>query len=315
MRKCKRCGGRLAFTLVELLIVILIIAIMVALLLGGLMAAVQQVRMVECQNNLSQIAKAVLAYTTTYNGAIPPTMVTKKNGSKLYWCNLLVQRGLEAQNMAGVDRQQGVNKMPAGRGSVLMCPSSTLEYVTEADNITSPVDKKAQGWCRLGNDDIKTDCSYYWNGYTGTDANYMGRFPSLALDESATPAEQARQVHDIAEIKQRSRMAMVTDGVLFQGRQADKPQRIAARHAGDRRGGGRTNIAFYDGHVEAMDRYPDPNISSPPQAWAKEMVVGFDADGNWVDPTSTPMWPIMSRSPYFECGKDQAPAFLLPATQ
>ena len=51
-------------------------------------------------------------------------------------------------------------------------------------------------------------------------------------------------------------MSMVMDGVLFDASAAAKRGRIAARHVGEAGEFSRTNIAFYDAHVESYERTP-----------------------------------------------------------
>jgi len=73
-----RLGNRTClrgFTLVELLVVIAIIGILVALLLPAIQAAREAARRSSCQNNLKNLALAVLNYADTRKGLPPATNV------------------------------------------------------------------------------------------------------------------------------------------------------------------------------------------------------------------------------------------------
>jgi len=255
-------GPGRGFTMVELMVVIAIMGILIALLVGGIGPAINMAQNVECQNNLTNIAKAVIAYTTDYKGAIPPTMYT--GGSGLYWCNFLVRGGyLSADDTKAYD----VNT-PSPRNSVLRCPAEMNVLVTVSDTISMPAtnsgDDKAQGIARLGGPTSALDCSYYWNGYTGNTSGrpdtWTPRFPSVAVDPAGTLSNKAQVVHDISEIRYRTTTAMVMDGVLFDARDLNNRGRIAARHRGDTGDHGQTNVAFYDGHVEGVPRSPGTNM-------------------------------------------------------
>ncbi|HRU04718.1 MAG TPA: prepilin-type N-terminal cleavage/methylation domain-containing protein [Candidatus Brocadiia bacterium] len=59
------------FTLIELLVVVAIIAILAAMLLPALAAAREKARRASCASNLSQMGKALTAYTGDFNGYLP----------------------------------------------------------------------------------------------------------------------------------------------------------------------------------------------------------------------------------------------------
>jgi len=278
MRKPTRSGKREspAFTLVELLIVITILALLAGIMASAVANVMRYADNITCQNNLRQIAMCVLSYTADYKGAIPPTMVKRKDGTIYYWCNLLATRYLPAENTLGKNDASG-QPVRTSKNTVLLCPSSTLEYVLETDTSDStgtfnnPDHNLAQGWYRVGNEVVQTDCSYYWNGYTGNDSELLRCIPSLYVDEGRVNAKDS--YHNIAEIPQRAHLVMVTDGVFWLDSQGNtRPQRIAARHTGEYGSRLMTNMAFYDSHVESFDRYAP--IQAGRRVWSQEEVVG-----------------------------------------
>ena len=310
MRKptCLRAWRRPAFTLVELLIVISILALLVAILVPAAGHVMKYDEGITCQANLRQVALSVINYTTDYQGAIPPTMVRRPDGTIYYWCNLLAVRDLAPENTADKTDASG-QPMRTTQNTVLLCPSSTLAYVRESDAgdstgaFVGPDHNLAQGWYRLGNASLATDCSYYWNGYTGNDLELKRRIPSLYVDESGANAKQS--YHNISEVPQRSHLVMLADGVFwldFNGRA--RPQRIAARHPGEYGSRLMTVMAFYDGHVEQFDRYAPGDFAR--RNWSREEVV----EEMHLPPDKRDKDPIMPRkSPVLSGGP---PYFLLP---
>lgn len=76
---CSRTALRISFTLVELLIVISIIVILMGLLLPALKSARNQVKSIQCVNNLKNMGTGIQLYIGDYNDYYPvkPTDNTK----------------------------------------------------------------------------------------------------------------------------------------------------------------------------------------------------------------------------------------------
>lgn len=153
------------FTLVELLVVITIIGILIALLLPAVQAAREAARMVQCSNNLKQMALALANYESGH-GAFPPGRMgcdgdtsdvcsnlpgVKRPATSAFVCILphLEQQGLYDlfQPFAkGAICPGHPNSVPDGtttgwntpevlsaiatRPAIFVCPSDTLELAT-----------------------------------------------------------------------------------------------------------------------------------------------------------------------------------------
>jgi prepilin-type N-terminal cleavage/methylation domain-containing protein/prepilin-type processing-associated H-X9-DG protein len=128
----KRKAG---FTLVELLVVIAIIGMLVSLLLPAVNAAREAGRRSVCQNNIRQVALALISYDSS-KSRLPPVLVEKKasNGSSV-WRPLLyeIMPQLERQDIyeayAADVQVNGTNWPPGGKAlenifiSFMACPS------------------------------------------------------------------------------------------------------------------------------------------------------------------------------------------------
>ena len=254
-----------AFTLVELLIVIAIIGVLAGLLFPAITAAVETAQSLECRNNLKGIAQAVLRYASENGGAIVPAY---DEDTGLYWANILVMRGyVKATNLVAKP-----NEDPLDQRTLFLCPSTLSLEVTEADTF-APTDDLAQGWIGLGNAKQKVACSYYWNGCTDDTFAYWRQFPSLKIPKGEK--NRGQFVHYLTEIRQRTFLVMVMDGIFMDAQEPENRGRIAARHRGKYGKRSRTNVAFYDGHVEeyewALDYEDAPPCLRDPLWFAPEL--------------------------------------------
>jgi type II secretory pathway pseudopilin PulG len=79
--------GRMAFTLVELLIVILIIGMLIALILPALGGTKATARQLQCTNNLRNIGMAIINYATSKSGMLPGCVqpIVRSDKKYLQW--------------------------------------------------------------------------------------------------------------------------------------------------------------------------------------------------------------------------------------
>ena len=106
--------GRLAFTLIEVLVVIAIIAILAALLLPALAKAKEKAQKAQCLSNLHQIGIALIIYANENNDFIPRADDADK---EVWWKILTPQLGGRATNE--FDRVK-VYKCPSYRDKLAM---------------------------------------------------------------------------------------------------------------------------------------------------------------------------------------------------
>lgn len=80
---------RRGFTLVELLVVVAIIATLLAILLPALQGAREAAKSVACLSAQRQIGWAFVAYSTDFNGYVPPRVGPTRAGTTTEWFVLL----------------------------------------------------------------------------------------------------------------------------------------------------------------------------------------------------------------------------------
>jgi prepilin-type N-terminal cleavage/methylation domain-containing protein/prepilin-type processing-associated H-X9-DG protein len=260
-------GLPLAFTLLELLVVIAIIGILVAILLPALSRARQSVHLAKCASNLRQIGLATTLYVTD-NGAYP-----------FYWTKVdggVIGEDPWTDQLAGYLSQPkywdyfSTNSLPnAWWNGVCCCPGVPKPFVGTPNDLT---------WGGIGIQTYFAPSSYGVNGQ-GTDLQrprgIFGAFPGPGSPLTARIIPPVRE----GDILAPSDMIAFGDACIYQvyrgiedpvlmgwGGVLNFPEyfgweqnmygrperRLAGLQAELQRHHGLFNVAFCDGHVEAL---------------------------------------------------------------
>ena len=190
-----RLGGPTGFTLVELLVVIAIIGILVALLLPAIQAARAAAHRTQCQNNLKNIALAVLNYESSNKELPPGSLIIASGGtstpSGLAWSVLILPYLEESTISEEAIRRYRTSSNPDAYGSAMdslnallpplyLCPSDPdLKY--QIEKFLNP-DRRAMSYAGvLGSYYARTgDCppnkasGKYCVANSGFDSGYLG---------------------------------------------------------------------------------------------------------------------------------------------
>lgn len=275
-------AGRAGFSLVELLVVITIIGLLVAILVPATTAAYDFALTISCRANMGQIAKAVLQYSATNQQWILPAAYIQDADGNAYpggvldrphWCNILVDGGYtDAPNTESLGMEQATAK----EENIFQCPAGTDNLWTDTSRYpvaTRPFDVDVLGFIRVGRSGRKIDCWYYWNGSSDTMVDtttgqiHARDYPSMAVPVGSGVTMAAVRLnpslgfHRLEAIKDSTSTVMLTDGVGIDAGTdplTDNRARISSRHAGDTGRRGLTNVAYWDAHVDSIDRGQTP---------------------------------------------------------
>ncbi len=248
-------GARPAFTLVELLVVIGVIAILLAILMPSISKSRQQAQTLQCLSNLRQLAIAAFSYANVNGGTFPIAYY-----SSYQW------------------------------------PVSTnysWDFTTQT-NLMTNVQTVTAGILWMGNTNLEIQQCPTYDGKSGTPTdpytgyNYNTSYIGHGSHETIPGPIKLSQVH------RPQRCALFGDGQFSAG--ADKYMRAPAPNPGDAgfvgryagtqgfRHGGKTNVAFCDGHAETLSQR-FTNISPASEMPMIAPQTGFlSADNSMYDP-------------------------------
>ena len=222
-------GKNRHFTLIELLVVIAIIAILAAMLMPALQQAREKGKQSSCQSNLKQVGMAFTLYADRFNNWIPSYSSTSCYGrdgdiTSRPWIMLLAR---ETKLFDYSDRWARASGPPEQKG-VCFCPSVRKNATTPTSyginmslGLNSAPAPKPEG--------IRS--KRYWGGLWQSGSGIFAK-----LDRVPAPG----------------RLAAAGDASNYRIKPNESSPLTGVALGADLRHADRVNMAFLDGHVEAL---------------------------------------------------------------
>jgi prepilin-type processing-associated H-X9-DG protein len=245
--------GRVAFTLVELLVVIGIIAVLISVLLPALGRAREQAASVQCLSNLRQIGNGVQLYAVNNKGFVIPAGYL--DGFQQTWFAIMIN-----EKLVPAPKSANTNDLVAS-SSVFRCPSGleSLANWTGPNNVGLPssrTDARGAAATRSANipDGPSPGRADAWYGINALTEDRQGVGTWKVWPARFIPFNGDYTLPKLNQIRKSSQMVFAFDGVMWNIPQ--NPERINARHNRSRN----TNVLFFDGHAESLpttfDNFP-----------------------------------------------------------
>jgi prepilin-type N-terminal cleavage/methylation domain-containing protein/prepilin-type processing-associated H-X9-DG protein len=262
---------RVAFTLVELLVVIAIIAILAALLLPALAASRNSARAAFCANNLRQLSTATILYTDDSNDRFPYNLGVKDIHALVSQSNFW---NWTTPIMSWEDDSDNTNRVLLTTGGIGPYTARSAEiYRCPSDQVVSP-QQAALGWQRRVrsismNAMIGNAGEFSRNGANVNNPDYVQFFKTVQVPR---PSDIFVFIEEHPD--------SINDGYfvnkIYRQRWHDLP---ASYHSGG------ANLSFADGHME-IHKWLDPSTKPAARPLAADLPFPVPptqlSDFNWL---------------------------------
>lgn len=302
---------RLAFTLVELLVVVGVIGLLIAILIPALSRARRQANSVNCLSNLRQIGQALTAYSSSHQGCIVPAYNIPPIPGQTDNFNVTVPIDgwapiLDGEKLLSAEQQS--------TSTVFYCPETTDIRVLNTDFGSDPV--ASRGWLDwplqfyLGpggpNNPVTIPdrgftkiirVSYWINAYAPTGQQLANMLPGDLFYTNSTglgPDKQGNflRLKKTSGIRRSSDLIVLADGIYTNSQNVTRPgdfqSRIGYRHPFTPQSRASSNVLFADGHCDSVPATKFPrlvNAGDPPAITAQRSAENLAGPTLYADPS------------------------------